>query len=817
MTDHRIGLTNHQLARGDGRAVAADHRRADRALLSVASIAISRIVFGGGRSAEMLPTHLVHSDANGAWQSPVLPPDTYVVTAATVGFLPRTRTVALAAGEHVRGIDVELAPGGTLVRGMISERPGGAPIAGARVTATSGLAEDPGKVLAISRDDGRYELTLASGGFSLAVSHPDFADDDRILFVEDKPLVADFQLVPGGVIEGVVIARDTGQPVADVNVETLGHAGLAGNGISGADGRFRIRGLTVGSFKLVAAGPGYASRQEIAVELGIAEQVAGVRVLVDRAFKISGRVVDKVDHHGLAGATVRLDSFRDIAATPATSDGSGAFTLDGLVPGTKTLYGLADGHMPVKLQPIVLKDRDLDGVVMELERGVTVSGRIEPAGQAWLHLEREMPPYRPGYLISIPDKATTTVHGEANEGGTFVLHAVPAGKLRVVARARDGGSGSVPIVVNGSDVTGLVIHVDAKGTITGHVVDTSHAPVADALVEVTPSGSPLPLAQAVDRTGPGGEFRLAGLDPGKYDLGAQRGEWHASPVRQTSIELADHQHVDGISLVVPASDKTIRGSVLDSSGNPVADAWVTTSDSNPVLTGSDGRFVVDHLADGTYTLVAQTSHPPARASLADVEAGDTVVLSLEQFATLTGHVTIGGVPMVAFELECRSSERWAASSFASAVGAYAFDHLPPGPYACIASGDAGVASGEVDVPASGAHLELAATAWATVTGEVVDDKTGRPVPDIGISAGPDGPFAWWKSKMLMTDQLATAADGRFVASHVLPGPGVLKLWSLANGLTRLGEYPYAAGAGQRVDLGTLRITPPPPIDAIPEP
>ena len=31
LTDHRIGLTNHQLAHGDGRHAAADGRRADRA------------------------------------------------------------------------------------------------------------------------------------------------------------------------------------------------------------------------------------------------------------------------------------------------------------------------------------------------------------------------------------------------------------------------------------------------------------------------------------------------------------------------------------------------------------------------------------------------------------------------------------------------------------------------------------------------------------------------------------------------------------------------------------------------------------------
>jgi len=67
-------------------------------------------------------------------------------------------------------------------------------------------------------------------------------------------------------------------------------------------------------------------------------------------------------------------------------------------------------------------------------------------------------------------------------------------------------------------------------TITGHVRDTSGAPIADALVRASPSTYYGDVATVFATTGPDGAFTLAGIDRAAYDLSAEA-EDHVRGVR----------------------------------------------------------------------------------------------------------------------------------------------------------------------------------------------------------------------------------------------------------------------------------------------
>ena len=91
-------------------------------------------------------------------------------------------------------------------------------------------------------------------------------------------------------------------------------------------------------------------------------------------------------------------------------------------------------------------------------------------------------------------------------------------------------------------------------------------------------------------------------------------------------------------------------------------------------------------------------------------------------------------PIAAYDLLCHGPVGRVDRHVEAADGAYSVEHLAPGHYACVASADAGTASGEVDVPTSSAKLELQLVPWASLTGTVISVLSGQPVPAIAAVA-----------------------------------------------------------------------------------
>jgi hypothetical protein len=204
----------------------------------------------------------------------------YKVTASAVGFLPAsTSSLAVAAGEHKDRVDLALASGGTTVSGTVSDIGGGV-IAGARVTmhAISSRARDAtDEVVALSGDDGRYQLTLAAGDWAAAATHDDDTRERKWVRVTTTPLVVAFVLAPGATLRGQMIASD-GTPVADAEVISRAERrGLdsSGRAIADTDGKFALKGIGAGAFALTASARGYASNSPTDGRMPVMSQSAG--------------------------------------------------------------------------------------------------------------------------------------------------------------------------------------------------------------------------------------------------------------------------------------------------------------------------------------------------------------------------------------------------------------------------------------------------------------------------------------------------------------------------------------------------------------
>src|SRR5258706_11198208 len=133
--------------------------------------------------------------------------------------------------------------------------------------------------------DGTYQITLPDGESAAAASHDDYTHVPHDLEVKGKPVTLDFVLTPGGVIRGVVIAKDTKQPVPRAMV-AASHRGRFNDGggmpdtTTGDDGTFTIRSLRPGVIAVSAPARGDAPVAPRAVDPGRGDQVRGHRLLV---------------------------------------------------------------------------------------------------------------------------------------------------------------------------------------------------------------------------------------------------------------------------------------------------------------------------------------------------------------------------------------------------------------------------------------------------------------------------------------------------------------------------------------------------------
>src|SRR5215470_8955005 len=231
---------------------------------------------------------VVTTGRDGVARADHLAPGTWRISASAAGHAP----AALPAHELAAAADdrlaIKLAPGGRTLTGTVSDATGG-PIAGARIDAArlSSFAEASDAIAtATTGADGKYRMTVAEGALQVAASSPDYAPQARRVEVGPTGAVADFALVPGGVIEGVVRDERSHEPVAGASVLARRGAAMllaetgARRAVTGSDGRFRLTGLRPGAWSLRAGAPGRATRAPTLVGLGVAEQVTGVELLI---------------------------------------------------------------------------------------------------------------------------------------------------------------------------------------------------------------------------------------------------------------------------------------------------------------------------------------------------------------------------------------------------------------------------------------------------------------------------------------------------------------------------------------------------------
>jgi len=774
---------------------------------------------------------VLRTAADGVAHAEQLEPGSWRISASADGHLPGALPVRRVTAGSADRLTLHLISGGRTLRGLVSDTSGG-PVAGAQIEAarlTRIAAPDDAVSTTVTASDGTYHMTVAEGSLLLSVTSSDYASQIRRIEIGPAGAVANFLLVPGSVVEGVVKDEQTHEPVAGANVRARLAPGVLFSPehrtTAGADGRFRITGLKPGDWQLDAAASPRYSRDTTHVGLAVAEQVSGVELRIGVRPVIRGHVIDET---GAPAPNVDVSAVGRGSRATVTADDAGSFTMAGMRPDSYVLSASSKVYLHASGTSVWLADEDVDGVVVHVQHGLMIKGRVEPRQAC--HVQHEID-------VAVGSSLALATDVSTGPDGEFSLGPLDTGPANLVARCASGDEGQQHVLV-AADMPDAVLPVRPGASVAGRVVDGDGTPVPGLSVianapEVTAaldSGSPggrLRMSEGIVTSGvqtltdASGAFELTGLSPGEYSFEVlDRGKPRQPHKPLPRIALAANEHKAGVELVVEIPNGVIAGTVTDPDGSPLRDAWVSAypelsaldlmnidasssmvevgpagSDPAPapVLTDAAGRYELTGLFHLKHTVIAEGQRGQLRAREANVVPNATVNLKTHGVSTLSGTVTGPEGQVATFSASLRGPTM-ADRSFTQ--GVFAFDHVNPGSYTVYVESLLGGGLGQVAVaPGATAEVHIALSANGTVTGSLVD-AAGKPAGGVRVVVARDdgGPAE------MVRPPVTTTADGRFQIDHA---PCACMLI-----VDRQPQRPFvrrglAVESGKTLDLGVL--------------
>jgi hypothetical protein len=240
--------------------------------------------------------------------------------------------------------------------------------------------------VATTGEGGGFSVEVEPGAYTLSARRGDEAGSlDGSITVSAGRTVRDVKvrLGPSAVLEGRVVARASGAPVAGASVDVSPHGdnGDSGRAVTDGSGHFSVSGLAPGGYDVVVSAPGFTTTTRRGLTVA-----SGERFPIDVQLTGTGSVEGLVrDGSGqpVAGAQV-VGGNRwggGLGDTPAESrtDAEGHYRLDGLTAGRLSLTARREGATLGVGQLVEVTEGGTAKADFTLEETGTVEGAVRAA------------------------------------------------------------------------------------------------------------------------------------------------------------------------------------------------------------------------------------------------------------------------------------------------------------------------------------------------------------------------------------------------------------------------------------------------------
>ncbi|MEM1181520.1 MAG: carboxypeptidase regulatory-like domain-containing protein, partial [Acidobacteriota bacterium] len=562
----------------------------------------ARVNLSGGSFA----AYDVHTDEDGRYHFPLVPPGGYQVQAFhTEGVVYRQTQVYASLskpGQQMDGVDIELPLQGTLT-GWVEDADG-YPVPGAVVTLQESVYPWR-KIVQNADEEGNYafENVFGGGPVTLYGEAPSLGGlGSRVqaeVHFEAQDVMRVITLEPTGDIEGLVLNPDGLLPVAGASVE-LSRGDVFEDATSSADdGTFVFNQLPLGWYRAVVFEPATGRRgQSEWVELTAHHDVGVADVELESRGVVTGRFMDADVDSPLPGHVVQMRNARWYTVY-ATTDINGYFEFGGVPEGDFRLIARdsAKRRMAQAHDQILFEDQIVEAN-LTLAPFSEVSGRVHnpPGAPAGLAEHVNVRVEQSGRVVAAGFDNPFLFDG-IEPRRKFTIVATDNGGLR---RARASGR----ISEEGQDLD-FDLTFQALGEVTVTVTDSFGQPVDGASVYVS-NQHEFGYESFSASTGADHEVVFADVLEGRVTARAT----HPNGLIKGSI--SGDLTLDGENLVLAVvlqDTGTVRGRALMPDGvTPAADAVVALEVNNRWLlteAGADGAFELTSVVMGSYHLIVQ--------------------------------------------------------------------------------------------------------------------------------------------------------------------------------------------------------------------
>ncbi|MFT4539268.1 MAG: putative GH25 family protein [Planctomycetota bacterium] len=427
-----------------------------------------------------------------------------------------------------------------------------------------------------------------------------------------------------------------------------------------SEGRYTFNGVTpYDDYALKVRHPDYGPHEEGGIIIGEDDRVEEPRIVLRPGIELTGMVSDTAGNP-VIGATILLgesalgvvtDEGPDIFKE--TTDNTGRYSFKNISNGNWTLTIMAAGYGRVTVQQLnvtgdVSVEKDITMQVASM-----IAGRVMAAGGDVLERAKVQ-----AFSLTQRNQQTRST-SFTDEAGEFVLEDVPSGSYTLLVSA-PGFRGERRQRIEAGDM-GVLVELFALPTVSGQVFDAGTGkPLTKFTVRLREEMKNAPVAVPVQNTtvmvnDPEGRFEIACPKAGTFQVEASSPEF--ASCFSENFTIADGQNMPGIDVNMTIGG-TIKGRVVNSNGEPVRGATVTTHDKDwtddefmraigdmyPTMattrkakTKKDGSFELSgltpadyllHITHSQYTEVMAPGYSVAEAGEAgEADAGDVTMAS----------------------------------------------------------------------------------------------------------------------------------------------------------------------------------------------